>query len=213
MVIYKITNLVNNKVYIGKTCRNLSCRKSEHLYNMSRNTRNNHLYNALKKYGVKNFLWESLQDNICTEENLNYLERMYLQEHLEAGYILYNKKDGGEGGKHSEETKIKISMAHKKLNKSGFKHKAETIFKMKKVKRTEFHKEIISKSNKTRIVIKPFEILDKTTLKTIGVWSSKIQCSRDLHISLSAIDAGLKNKVKKHRKYIYKYIGGNNGTS
>jgi hypothetical protein len=104
-------------------------------------------------------------------------------------------------------------MAHKKLNKSGFKHKAETIFKMKKVKRTEFHKEIISKSNKTRIVIKPFEILDKNTLKTIGVWSSKIQCSRDLHISLSAIDAGLKNKVKKHRKYVYKYIGGNNGTS
>ena len=203
-----MTNLINNKVYIGKTYRKLAQRKCEHIYKMRCGLKKSHLHNALRKYGLENFLWEVLQDEILTEEVLNKLEKKYIQDYKTSGYALYNKREGGEGGKHSEETKIKISKAHKELNKIGFRHSTGTIAKMKQVKRTEKHKESIRKSNRTRNISKPFEVFDKDTGVKIGQWTNKAQCSRDLNVSLSAIDAGLKEKVKNPNKYIYKHLGG-----
>ena len=51
--IYKITNLINNKCYIGKTERTIQERWREHLRH--RNSLDLPLSRALNKYGVENF--------------------------------------------------------------------------------------------------------------------------------------------------------------
>ena len=51
--IYKITNNVNNKVYIGKTIRSLEIRFKEHLKDSD--IKDNKLYLEMRKYGKKNF--------------------------------------------------------------------------------------------------------------------------------------------------------------
>jgi len=149
MIIYSATNLINNKKYIGKTCFNLSRRKTEHIYRSKHDTHNCHFYNALKKYGVENFTWKIEAE--CEDEiTLNNLEKKFIKEYQEKGILLYNKKEGGDGGSFSEETKKKLSDSHKGLRK-GWKHTPETIFKMKQVKRTKKHKQAIIESNKNRI--------------------------------------------------------------
>ena len=56
--IYKIENLVNSKVYIGKS-KDLKQRRYYH-YNKLKNNRhpNQHLHNAYNTYGEDNFKWE-----------------------------------------------------------------------------------------------------------------------------------------------------------
>lgn len=76
MIIYKITNKINGKVYIGQTIHSLSYRKSQHL-RCANNGVDRHLYNAMRKYGIENFEFEEIDraDNI---DDLNYLETYYI---------------------------------------------------------------------------------------------------------------------------------------
>lgn len=54
--IYKITNQINNKVYIGKTLKTIEERFLEHIRDSSRSCEEKRpLYNAFKKYGINNF--------------------------------------------------------------------------------------------------------------------------------------------------------------
>ena len=54
MIIYKTTNNINKKVYIGQTVKSLDKRKKTHLYK-STNASDNYLYRAIRKYGENNF--------------------------------------------------------------------------------------------------------------------------------------------------------------
>lgn len=57
--IYKITNLVNGKLYVGKTVRTLQRRLKVHIAAALRQEpRHNHikLYAAIRKYGEENFI-------------------------------------------------------------------------------------------------------------------------------------------------------------
>ena len=55
-IIYKITNNINNKVYIGKTLNSLEHRFNEHKRDSRKESCEKRLlYSAMKKYGVENF--------------------------------------------------------------------------------------------------------------------------------------------------------------
>ena len=66
--VYKITNIVNNKVYIGQTIQSLSTRFSRH--KQTKEMRCPHLANAIDKYGVNNFTIEQI-DIANTKEELD----------------------------------------------------------------------------------------------------------------------------------------------
>ena len=67
--IYKITNDINNKIYIGLTSRNLDIRFKEHLKD-SKTDLNRPLYRAMNKYGAEHFtisLIEEVPDEILSQ--------------------------------------------------------------------------------------------------------------------------------------------------
>lgn len=113
--IYKITNLVNGKIYVGKTALTLEERFSAHWNDAKSNHTNQILHHAMRKYGIENFIIELIEE--CNLDVINERE-MYWIKTLDSrwGYSNkgYNMTDGGEGVKghrHTEESKNKIRKA------------------------------------------------------------------------------------------------------
>ena len=113
--VYKITNKINNKSYIGITQQDVKQRFRQHKYYGNNKLRHSHLYNAMSKYGVDNFDIEVLEDvnDIMELENK---EIEYVKEYKPE----YNMTEGGRYRYHlSEESKKKISDALKGKKKSS----------------------------------------------------------------------------------------------
>ena len=55
-IVYKVTNIINNKIYIGKTVKDLAVRRKQHESNSNKPKYRFHY--AIKKYGKENFIWE-----------------------------------------------------------------------------------------------------------------------------------------------------------
>ncbi len=111
-LVYKLTNTINGKVYIGITARSEPERWSEHKKRAKEGVRNSRLYAAIRKYGPDAFSREVIA-TASTEEELRELERRYIQEFntYEAGY---NSNLGGYGFlEFPEHIRIKIGQAQK----------------------------------------------------------------------------------------------------
>jgi hypothetical protein len=129
MLIYKITNNINNKVYIGQTTydsllERIDQYKKEYKYRPNSRP----IIKAMVKYGWENFSWEILTTTNNKEE-LDKLERYYIaQYHSLCSENGYNIELGGSGpGTHSEDTKRKISEAqlgekNHMFGKTGYKN-------------------------------------------------------------------------------------------
>lgn len=108
--IYKYTNLINGKIYIGKTYR-LNKRMCEHKYRKD----NTYFHNALKKYGFENFKYEVIAQT-DNDKTLNFLEIYYIRKFNSFGENGYNLTHGGEGTLGytvSERVKEIVSKTHK----------------------------------------------------------------------------------------------------
>ena len=98
MLIYKITNLINNKCYIGQTIKTAEQRWKEHqnhAFGSHPNDQNKTLYKAIRKYGLENFTFEVLQDNIDTFEKLDKAE-IYWIDYYNSFIKGYNETFGGQ---------------------------------------------------------------------------------------------------------------------
>jgi hypothetical protein len=87
--IYKITNILNHKIYVGKS-KNPKVRWRQHKSHSKK--RNTKLHYAMRKYGVENFIFEILEE--CLESQVNERETYYVS--LLEPY--YNMTNGGDGG-------------------------------------------------------------------------------------------------------------------
>lgn len=90
-VIYKITNSINDKVYIGQTSRSLKERWSEHLTTNKR--RDLPLYRAFDKYGKEKFQIEVIEE--CENSLLNEKEVFWIN-YFDSYHNGYNASPGGE---------------------------------------------------------------------------------------------------------------------
>lgn len=97
MIIYKVTNLINNKVYIGKTQNGLNERKKRHLSDARANKYNMVFHKALRKYNVDDFVWEIL-DTVMFSDLLTDLEKFYIKKYNSKIPNGYNMTDGSGGG-------------------------------------------------------------------------------------------------------------------
>lgn len=100
--IYQITNTVNGKQYIGKTESTVDKRFKEHCYDAFRDRNEKRpLYVAMRKYGVENFIVETL------EETNNPNEReMYWINQKNTYRNGYNVTLGGDGTKYVDENAV-----------------------------------------------------------------------------------------------------------
>lgn len=123
MIIYKVTNKINGKIYIGQTVQSLNCRKSSH-FSDSRNGNKDAMpfHRALLKYGINNFKWEIIH-RCKNKMELDFYEIYYIRElRASVSKFGYNVSIGGGNGrlglKSNKETILKMvkSKTGKKLN-------------------------------------------------------------------------------------------------
>lgn len=119
-IIYKITNKINGKIYIGQTTKSLNIRLNQHRHNMNKNI-NLPLYNSMRKYGESNFTYEVI-DTAESQEDLDSKE-MYWIEYLNSYFYSdnsngYNMTIGGggiSGYEFSDEVRKNMSESRKGL--------------------------------------------------------------------------------------------------
>ena len=153
--IYKVTNLINGKIYIGK---HKSSKFDKYYYGSGKI-----ILRALKKYGKENFSIQVLEDG-DSEEDLIAKERKWIKYFDSTNSdIGYNILEGGEnpiyfgeqhpmyGKHHTEEANNKNRLAH-----IGKHHSEETKKKISEGNKgktiSEEHKKKISEANKGRVL-------------------------------------------------------------
>jgi group I intron endonuclease len=110
-LIYKGTCLINGKVYIGLTTKGLKHRVNNHERTSKTTTRNSMIYNAIRKHGKNNFVWDVLE--YCPESELEDREKFWIS-YFDSYHKGYNSTTGGERKKTvSPESRDKMSLGHK----------------------------------------------------------------------------------------------------
>jgi len=114
MYIYTIKNLVNDKMYVGQTVQsNAKARWYSHQAD-ARAGKKSYLYDSMRKYEVKNFLWEII-DQAKSVEELNELEAKWLAHYRTLGEV-YNNREAGNNKLHSEESIEKMREAQRQAH-------------------------------------------------------------------------------------------------
>lgn len=171
--IYKITNNINKKMYIGKTIRQPEIRWNEHL------TDTRHpdlpLQRAFKKYGKEQFTFEIIEE--VDDSLLNDLEIYYIK-HFNSFEHGYNATTGGEGGanhilsKEQQELILNLWQEKKTIkeisNITGHSFQSIRYYILKTgidketyLEQIKEHKKISQKNKKTKIRQKSFEIFNE----------------------------------------------------
>ena len=97
--IYKIENIINNCIYIGKA-KNIENRWNQHKSNAKNITNTTHLYRAMRKYGIENFIFSIIEEIPLEQYDIISSEReRYWIEYYNAysNPNNYNETEGGEG--------------------------------------------------------------------------------------------------------------------
>jgi group I intron endonuclease len=131
--IYKITNIKNNKCYVGVTTKkDPNERWIAHKSSIKRGIGCPLLMKAFNKYGEDSFKFEVII--ICFDEDVFKFEDEYIRKYNSASPNGYNVAEGGKigmsflGRKHSDETKKKISVKSKEYcNKPEVKERSRQI--------------------------------------------------------------------------------------
>lgn len=101
--IYKITNMVNNKVYVGQTY-DVKYRWSHHKSDLTHHRHHNiHLQSAWDKYGEENFKFEIIEQ--CLTNEVDEREQFWISKYdsYHNGYNLDLGGNGTRGYKHTDE--------------------------------------------------------------------------------------------------------------
>lgn len=109
--LYKITNQLNGKIYIGQTIDLHGRWQAHKSYAKNPEKTGQYVHRAMAKYGIENFVFEQIATCISQEDadtTESFLILQYDSRNKEKGY---NLTTGASYGGHSEETKEKIRQA------------------------------------------------------------------------------------------------------
>lgn len=155
--IYKVTNKINGKVYIGQSV-DIGRRWREHM-----NAKDDiYFHKAIQKYGVENFEWEVIEQ--CKKKDLDERE-IYWIEYYDSFNKGYNCTKGGDGmragvnagernpswkggisldpeyGKQWYEANKEKMKEYYETNKEELKKKQKEYYETNKEKRKEYHRQ------------------------------------------------------------------------
>jgi group I intron endonuclease len=196
MIIYKATNILNNKLYVGKTKYTLEKRKYFHLKNKSKSK----FHKAMDKYGIENFIWEIICQ-CSTLDELNDKEKYYIKfyDSIEKGYNLTKGGDGGDvrsGMKNSFESRSCVS-----IKLSGHTMSQETKNKISETLKIRY--------NKGELRYQPFDddTIEKIKYKYITEQKSINQIGKEMNIINKRICRFFNNngiEIRDRISYIHK---------
>lgn len=216
--IYKITNIVNNKCYIGQTIQDPIKRWQGHKNAIKNGKGCPYLVNAMKKYGCDNFnfkvliiTFDSMLDDIETENILKY------NSLTPNGYNILERRKGIKttiDGTNAVKN-INISERMKKSEKwqkavrekrvgwtNGHKHKNEIIQKISQSVKQYYSKNkhdavdvLKHREAMARAVGKKIEQLDKETLEVVHIYPSIREAARMIGCARSLIYSAIKNQT------------------
>lgn len=213
--IYKITNNINQKIYIGKTSQSIDKRFRSHINN-ARNHINRYLYDAMNKYGYENFTIEEIEQ--CDDDKLDEREIFWinkLNSYFDHGFG-YNMTAGGDGGytwkhlsdndkqklttqisnknrgkKRTPQQKQYMSDRWKELGKEHFKHKTQ-------LTKDQLHNRAMKTAEKLRIKVDLNALLHE--IQYSGLTVEKI--AQKFNISVPTLNTICKREFSKTVKQL-----------
>ena len=134
MWIYKITNIQNNKVYIGQTIRPIKQRLNRHFNDALNNILNTHFARAIRKYGKENFIIEEI-DTATTQDELNKKEQYWIQ-YYNSVIDGYNETDAISkrgGNTYQSKTEKEVEVIKEKIRQTKLGYKNPMARKIKRI--------------------------------------------------------------------------------
>jgi len=200
-IIYLIRNIINNKIYIGQTTEigGFDRRYKNDLLNY---THNQHLKNAIIKYGIERFEIIKEFDKGFSKDELDKLEDMYIKLYNTTNRKFgYNKQFGGSKGKPTEETRLLMSESAKKrvlkygVNFKGRKHSEETkrILSKQHIGMKQSEETIKKRVEKNKGQTRNIEIKLKMSESALKSWNK----NRKINLSKKMKQKWENNKTRK----------------
>lgn len=200
--VYKITNKINNKIYIGITSQGAGVRFYKHLSDALHGSLFP-IHNAIRKYGKDNFILEIIElceDSNALKEREKYWIAFYNSTDRSIGYNMTEGGDGTFGRKHSEETKEKIRQ--KALGRKASEETKQKMSEAHKTNYSENHRKAVAESNAKRT--KPILMYDRDMNLVKEYPSLKLAASENgLHID--TVRKIAKGKSNGSGEYIFRY--------
>lgn len=170
MIIYRILNTINQKSYIGQSINKFNVRYKGGQW--WKYTHNIILKNSINKYGLGNFIFEILEDNVSSMEDLNKLEIFYSNKYNSYRPHGYNIRGCGNNRFVDDELKkhlssFRLGKDYKPKNKMS-KYKGVYWRESKRSWMCRFHNSIIHKDKYVDSEIDAATMYDKVSLYLIG---------------------------------------------
>lgn len=230
MIIYKVENKINHKIYIGQTVKTLEKRRDEHYKSVKRGS-SFKFHNALRKYNSSVFKW-SIIEYVKNKKDLKNRESYWIEYYksYENGYNLTKgdsnpmnfqpSKQHHDNIMKSKEVRDKISNSMKKRIAEGKffteEHRRKISEKLKGNKHFQGHKrtpeaiEASAKSRRRKVncydmsnnLIKQFNSLDEAT---IWIYENNIYPNTHNKTSLKDLIKRSNDKNKFYNGLIWKY--------
>lgn len=134
MWIYKITNIQNNKVYIGQTIRPIQNRFHRHINDALNNILDTHFARAIRKYGKDNFIIEQI-DQAQTQDELNKKEQYWIQYYnsVQNGYNETDAISKSGGNTYQSKTEKEMEVIKEKIRQTKLGAKNPMAKKIKRI--------------------------------------------------------------------------------
>jgi group I intron endonuclease len=216
MIIYKITNKINGKSYIGQTTQPIGYRWRKHLRKESHCAA---LRASLIKYGSENFTIEEM----CKAESLeqlNLLEQEFIVKFNTLTPNGYNMTTGGFNSSATDEVRLKLSAAKSGQNHPMFgkkltkEHKARIGSALVGRSMSEKQKIMLSEIFTGRkLSIETKERISKSNMKKIkcnetGVeYESVSEAARSFGVKVASLSNALIGKTKSCKGFTFSYMG------
>ena len=197
--IYKITNDINNKVYIGKTYFTIEKRFEEHCRDcIKRKNEHRPLYSAMRKYGIEHFSIELIEETSVPDER----EKFWIEQYnsFKNGY---NATLGGDGKAYVD---IELIYALWKEGKRINQIQEITGYSEKTITSHLNNYGVTFLDRRRRATGKPVAKVDKNTNEIIEVFPSISAAAESINKSHRHIGEACNGKRKTAYGYKWKFL-------